>query len=179
MNINRVGIDLAKQVFQVHGVDCQGKAVLRKRLKRGQLLKFFATLPPCLVGMGACGGAHYWARELQNLGHSAKLMAPQFVKPYVKSNKDDANDAEATCEAVGRPTGSVPQLLMAYNQGGPNSTRLIYRPTTMLCIRTDFEKQMVRRARRLMRVLKVKCLRSIFQVLSLPTTCSSAKGWRA
>ena len=103
MNINRVGIDLAKQVFQVHGVDCQGKAVLRKRLKREQLLKFFAGFPPCLVGMEACGGAHYWARELQKMGHTVKLVAPQFVKPYVKGNKNDANDAEAICEAAGRP----------------------------------------------------------------------------
>jgi transposase len=104
MNIKRVGIDLAKQVFQVHGVDYQGKVVLRKQLRRNQMLSFFATLPPCLIGMEACGGAHYWARELQKLGHTVKLMAAQFVKPYVKSNKNDANDAEAICEAVGRPT---------------------------------------------------------------------------
>ena len=104
MNIKRVGVDLAKQVFQVHGVDCQDKAVLRKRLKRDQVLKFFATLPRCLVGMEACGGSHHWARELQKLGHDVKLVAPQFVKPYVKGNKNDANDAEAICEATGRPT---------------------------------------------------------------------------
>jgi len=104
MNIKRVGVDLAKQVFQVHGVDCQDKAVLRKRLKRDQVLKFFATLPRCLVGMVACGGSHHWARELQELGHDVKLVAPQFVKPYVKGNKNDANDAEAICEATGRPT---------------------------------------------------------------------------
>jgi transposase len=104
MNTKRVGIDLAKQVFQVHGVDYQDKVVLRKQLRRNQMLSFFATLPPCLIGMEACGGAHYWARELQKLGHTVKLMAPQFVKPYVKSNKNDANDAEAICEAVGRPT---------------------------------------------------------------------------
>jgi len=104
MNIKRVGVDLAKQVFQVHGVDCQDKAVLRKRLKRDQVLKFFATLPRCLVGMEACGGSHHWARELQKLGHDVKLVAPQFVKPYVKGNKNDANDAEAICEAIGRPT---------------------------------------------------------------------------
>lgn len=104
MNIKRVGIDLAKQVFQVHGVDRQDKAVLRKRLKRDQVLKFFATLPRCLVGMEACGGSHHWARELQKLGHDVELVAPQFVKPYVKGNKNDANDAEAICEAIGRPT---------------------------------------------------------------------------
>ncbi len=104
MNTKRIGIDLAKQVFQVHGVDYQDKVVLRKQLRRNQMLSFFATLSPCLIGMEACGGAHYWARELQKLGHTVKLMAPQFVKPYVKSNKNDANDAEAICEAVGRPT---------------------------------------------------------------------------
>jgi len=104
MNIKRVGIDLAKQVFQVHGVDYQDKVVLRKQLRRNQLLSYFATLPPCLIGMEACGGAHHWARELQKLGHTVKLIAPQFVKPYVKSNKNDANDAEAICEAVDRPT---------------------------------------------------------------------------
>lgn len=104
MNTKRVGIDIAKQIFQVHGVDYQDKVVLRKQLRRNQMLSFFATLPPCLIGMEACGGAHYWARELQKLGHTVKLMAPQFVKPYVKSNKNDANDAEAICEAVGRPT---------------------------------------------------------------------------
>jgi len=104
MNLKRVGIDLAKQVFQVHGVDYQDKVILRKQLRRNQLLIFFATLPPCLIGMEACGGAHHWARELQKLGHTVKLIAPQFVKPYVKSNKNDVNDAEAICEAVGRPT---------------------------------------------------------------------------
>lgn len=104
MNIKRIGIDLAKQVFQIHGVDHHDKIVLRKQLKRNQVLSFFAALPPCLIGLEACGGAHHWARELQKLGHTVKLMAPQFVKPYVKSNQNDANDAEAICEAVGRPT---------------------------------------------------------------------------
>ena len=104
MNIKRVGIDLAKQVLQMYGVDHQDKIILQRQLRRNQLLNFFATLPPCLIGMEACGGAHHWARELQKLGHTVKLIAPQFVKPYVKSNKNDANDAEAICEAVGRPT---------------------------------------------------------------------------
>ena len=104
MNIKRIGIDLAKSVFQIHGVDVQEKVVLRKQLRRAQLLDYFKKLPSCLIGMEACGGAHYWARELQKLGHTVKLMAPQFVKPYVKSNKNDANDAEAICEAVARPT---------------------------------------------------------------------------
>jgi len=102
MNITRVGIDLAKTVFQVHGVDDKGKTVLRKQLKRAQVLEFFANLQRCVIGMEACGSAHYWARKLTALGHEVKLMAPQLVKPYVKSNKNDRNDAEAICEALGR-----------------------------------------------------------------------------
>ena len=104
MKLTTIGIDLAKSVIQVHGVDERGKAGLRKQFKRNQVLPFFANLPPCLIGMEACASAHYWARKLQALGHTVKLMAPQFVKPYVKTNKNDAADAEAICEAVGRPT---------------------------------------------------------------------------
>ena len=103
MKITKIGMDLAKNVIQVHGVDGQGKAVLKKRLRRGQVVTFFANLPACLVGMEACGSAHHWARQLEKLGHMVKLMAPQFVKPYVKTNKNDAADAEAICEAVSRP----------------------------------------------------------------------------
>jgi len=103
MNITTVGLDLAKLHFQVHGVDARGKVTLRKQLKRSQGITFFAQLTPCLVGMEACGGAHYWARKLSGVGHTVKLIAPQFVKPYVKTNKNDAADAEAICEAVGRP----------------------------------------------------------------------------
>ena len=103
MNITQVGIDLAKLNFQVHGVDARGKPLLRKQLKRSQVAAFFAQLAPCLVGMEACGGSHFWARKLMEFGHTVKLIAPQFVKPYVKSNKNDAADAEAICEAVGRP----------------------------------------------------------------------------
>ena len=103
MKITTIGIDLAKSVFQVHGVDERGKAALKKQVRRAQMLPFFANLTPCLIGMEACAGAHHWARELEKLGHSVRLMAPQFVKPYVKSNKHDAADAEAICEAVGRP----------------------------------------------------------------------------
>ena len=103
MKITTVGIDLAKSVFVAHGVDQGGKVALRKSMKRDQVLPFFANLPPCLIGMEACGSAHYWARKLQELGHTVKLIAPQFVKPYVKTNKNDAADAEAICEAVARP----------------------------------------------------------------------------
>lgn len=103
MKITTVGIDLAKNVFQVHGVDERGKAVLKKQLRRDQMATFFVNLPPCLIGMEACSSAHHWARKLQGMGHTVRLMAPQFFKPYVKSNKNDAADAEAICEAVGRP----------------------------------------------------------------------------
>jgi transposase len=104
MAITRIGLDLAKNVFQVHGVDERGKTVLRKTLRRSDVSRFFAHLPPCVVGMEACGGAHYWAREAGGFGHQARLISPQFVKPYVKSNKSDRNDAEAICEATGRPS---------------------------------------------------------------------------
>lgn len=100
MKITTVGIDLAKNVFQVHGVDERGKAVLNKQLKRDQVARFFANLPPCLIGMEACGSAHHWARKLSSFGHTVKLISPQFVKPYVKTNKNDCADAEAICEAV-------------------------------------------------------------------------------
>ena len=102
MKITRVGLDIAKQVFQVHGVDEHGRAHVRKQLARGEVLEFFAQLPPCLIGIEACGGAHYWGRELRKLGHSVKLMAAQFVIPYRQRGKNDANDAEAICEAAGR-----------------------------------------------------------------------------
>jgi transposase len=103
MEIATIGIDLAKNVFQIHAANQAGKAVLRKQLKRHQLLEFFANLKPCLIGLEACSGAHHWARSLSKLGHTVKMMPPQFVKPYVKTNKNDMADAEAICEAVTRP----------------------------------------------------------------------------
>jgi transposase len=103
MKITTIGIDLAKSVFAVHGVNEHGRAVLKKTLKRDQMVAFFVNLPACLIGMEACGSAHHWARKLQSMGHTVRLMAPQFVKPYVKTNKNDAADAEAICEAVARP----------------------------------------------------------------------------
>jgi transposase len=103
-NIKVLGIDLAKDVFQLHGTDSKGKKVLSKRLTRKKLIEYMANLTPCLIGIEACGGAHYWARVFTSQGHTVKMMAPQFVKPYVKSNKNDARDAEAIAEAVTRPT---------------------------------------------------------------------------
>lgn len=104
MQISIVGLDIAKQVFQVHAADAEGRRVAQVRLRRAQVLDFFRELPPCLVGMEACGTAHHWARELIALGHEVKLMPPAYVKPYVKRNKTDAADAEAIAEAVTRPT---------------------------------------------------------------------------
>src|SRR4030095_13343833 len=103
MKITTIGVDLAKTVLQVHGVDRYGKVGLRKQLKRKGVVSFFANLEPCLIGMEACGSAHYWARKFSEFGHTVRLMAPQFVKPYVKTNKSDRNDAEAICEAIARP----------------------------------------------------------------------------
>lgn len=103
MQITTVGVDLAKSVFQVHAADAQGRAVQRRKLRRHQVLAYFAQLTPSVVGMEACGSAHYWARELKKLGHEVRLIPAQYVKPYVKTNKTDAADAEAICEAVTRP----------------------------------------------------------------------------
>ena len=104
MEITTIGLDLAKNVFQVHGVDAEGRVVLRRKLRRSDLITFIGSIPPVLIGMEACGGAHFWARELAALGHEVRLMPPAYVKPYVKRGKTDAADAEAICEAVTRPT---------------------------------------------------------------------------
>jgi transposase len=102
-SISTIGLDIAKSVFQVHGVDAAGQVVVRRQLRRRQVLAFFQKLPPCLVGIEACASSHHWSRELQALGHTVRLMPPAYVKPYVKRQKNDATDAEAICEAVTRP----------------------------------------------------------------------------
>src|SRR6187402_640977 len=103
MQVTTIGLDLAKNVFQIHGIDRDEKVVVRKQLRRGQVLRFFQDLSPCLVGLEACATAHHWARELTKLGHTVRLMPAKDVKAYVKRNKNDAADAEAICEAVRRP----------------------------------------------------------------------------
>jgi transposase len=102
--ISTIGLDIAKNVFQVHAIDENGKIVVQRRLKRRQVLSFFEKHPPCLIGLEACATSHYWAREIEKLGHEVRLMPPRYVKPYVKRNKNDMADAEAICEAVTRPT---------------------------------------------------------------------------
>src|SRR5215467_6811926 len=100
--VTTIGLDIAKSVFQVHGIDAQGKVVIRRQLRRRYVLAFFEKLPPCLVGIEACASSHHWSRELQALGHTVRLMPAAYVKPYVKRQKNDATDAEAICEAVTR-----------------------------------------------------------------------------
>ncbi|HBP0870963.1 TPA: IS110-like element ISPa11 family transposase [Pseudomonas aeruginosa] len=136
MNLSRIGLDLAKQVFQVHGVDRHEHVVCRRQLKRAQVRDFFRQLPPCLVAMEACGSAHYWARELRELGHTVRLIAPQFVKPYVKGDKHDAHDAEAICEAASRPSMRYVPVKSAEQQAVQSMHRVrsrLVRARTALC----------------------------------------------
>jgi transposase len=116
MQITTIGLDIAKNVFQVHGIDCDEKVVVRKQLRRSQVIGFFQDLPPCRVGLEACATSHYWARELAKLGHEVRLMPAKDVKAYVKRNKNDAADAEAICEAVRRPTMRFVQVKSAEQQ---------------------------------------------------------------
>jgi len=117
MQVTTIGLDIAKNVFQVHGIDAAEKVVVRKRLRRGPVLRFFEGLPPCLVGLEACATAHHWARELRKLGHQVRMMPARDVKPYVKRNKNDSADAEAICEAVRRPTVRSVEVKSAEQQG--------------------------------------------------------------
>src|SRR5215510_12452262 len=116
-----IGLDIAKSVFQVHGVDAQGMVVIRRQLKRRQVLPFFKKLPPCLIGIEACATSHHWSRELQGLGHTARLIPPAYLKPYVKLQKNDATDAEAICEAVTRPSMRFVETKTPEQQSGAAS----------------------------------------------------------
>lgn len=127
MDVSIIGIDIAKRIFQFHGINKNGKTVLKKKLLRDQVLTFMSNIPKCLVGIEACGGANHWVRELGKLGHEVKLMAPQFVKPYVKTNKNDEADAEAICEAVTRPTMRFVPIKMVEQQDMLSIHRVIAR----------------------------------------------------
>jgi transposase len=128
LEITTVGLDLAKHVFQVHGADASGRAMLRKRLRRSQVLEFFAQLPPCVVAMEACGGAHFWGREIGRLGHEVRLIPPAYVRPFVKRQKSDAADAEAICEAAQRPT----MRFVAVKSEGSQAAAVIFRTRDLL-----------------------------------------------
>jgi transposase len=133
--ISTIGLDIAKSVFQVHGVDVDGAVVIRKRVTRAKVLDFFAALPPCLIGIEACPSAHHWSRELQALGHTVRLMPPSYVKAYLKRSKNDANDAAAICEAVTRPSMRFVPTKSGQQQSGlmlHRSRQLLVRQRTML-----------------------------------------------
>src|ERR1700737_99796 len=127
-DISTIGLDLAKNVFQVHGVDASGGVVLRRQLRRGAVEKFFAQLPPCTVGVEACGSAHHWGRVIGRYGHQVRLMPPAYVKPYVKRNKNDGRDAEAICEAVSRPT----MRFVPVKSGGQRATMAVHATRALL-----------------------------------------------
>ena len=133
--VSTIGLDIAKSVFQVHGVDADGAVVIRKRISRAKVLEFFAAVPPCLVGVEACPSAHHWSRKLQAFGHTVKLMPPSYVKAYLKRSKNDANDAAAICEAVTRPSMRFVPIKSEQQQSGlmlHRSRRLLVRQRTML-----------------------------------------------
>jgi transposase len=118
-SLTTVGLDLAKHVFQVHGVDASGRVVVAKAIRRNKLMEFFTSLPPCLVGLEACGSAHHWARALISLGHDARMMPAAYVKPYIRRQKNDASDAAAICEAVMRPSMRFVGVRSLENQAAP------------------------------------------------------------
>src|SRR5438067_8223931 len=133
--VSTIGLDIAKSVFQVHGVDDDGTVVVRKRVSRAKVLEFFASLPSCLIGIEACPTAHYWSRKLQALGHTVRLMPPSYVKAYLKRSKNDANDASAICEAVTRPSMRFVPTKSEQQQSGlmlHRSPQLLVRQRTML-----------------------------------------------
>src|SRR5688500_8938502 len=126
--VSTIGLDLAKHVFQLHGADAAGRAVFRKQLRRGELLRFLGSLEPCVVAMEACGSAHYWAREIGRLGHEVRLIAPAYVKPFVKRQKNDTADAEAICEAAQRPS----MRFVAVKSEARQAAALVFRTRDLL-----------------------------------------------
>ena len=136
----RIGLDIAKEYFQVHGVDKNGKDMFNRKLKRKNVLAFFANLPPCLVGLEACGGAHHWAQEISKLdvGHTVKLVSPRHVKPFVLDNKTDAADARAICEVVGRPS-TFPEMMKPAS-GFRKSLELVHLPQQPLLLMLEMQR---------------------------------------
>jgi transposase len=166
MEISTIGLDLAKSVFQVHAVDAAGKAVVRKALRRAQVLPFFAKLPPCRIGMEACGTSHHWARELTKLGHEVRLMPPAYVKPYVKRGKTDAADAEAICEAVTRPSMRFVPVKSAEQQAA-----LALHRTRDLLVKQ--RTQLVNMVRALLAEFGIEMARGLHHALSLTARLSA------
>lgn len=167
--ISMIGLDLAKNVFQVHCLDASGKVVLRRQLRRGQVEAFFAGLEPAVVGMEACGGAHHWARQLQGLGHEVRLMPAHYVKPYVKRNKNDGRDAEAICEAMGRPTMRFVPVKTPAQQG----VQVLHRSRTLLVRQRTMLANAIRAALTEFGIVAAqgnKGLRSLTTLLEVPTT---------
>src|SRR5277367_6543152 len=133
--VSTIGLDIAKSVFQIHGVDVDGAVVIRRRVSRAKVSEFFAALPPCLIGIEACPTAHHWSRKLQAFGHTVRLMPPNYVKAYLKRSKNDANDAAAICEAVTRPSMRFVPTKSEQQQSGlmlHRSRQLLVRQRTML-----------------------------------------------
>ncbi len=166
MEISTIGLDLAKSIFQVHAVDTSGEIVVRKALRRAQVLPFFTKLPPCLIGMEACGTSHYWARELVKLGHEVKLMPPAYVRPYVKRGKTDAADAEAICEAVTRPSMRFVPVKSAKQQAA-----LALHRTRDLLVKQ--RTQLVNMVRALLAEFGIEMARGLHHALSLAARLSA------
>lgn len=160
MEITTIGLDLAKSIFQVHAVDERGGPVVRKALRRAQVLPFFAKLPSCLVGMEACGTSHHWARELTKLGHQVRLIPPAYVKPYVKRGKTDAADAEAICEAVQRPT----MRFVPVKSGEQQAALALHRTRDLL---VKQRTQLVNMVRGLLAEFGIEMARGLHQALAL------------
>jgi transposase len=172
--ISMIGIDLAKNVFQIHGIDAAGKVVLRRQLRRGQMEKFFAKLPPIVVGMEACGGAHHWARVFQKLGHEVRIMPPAYVKPYVKRNKNDGRDAEGVCEAMGRPTMRFVPVKSLDSQ----AVQVMHRTRRLLVRQRTMSANALRSALAEFGIVAaqgLKGLRSLMQVLEDPASAIPEK----
>src|SRR5450631_251325 len=140
--VSTIGLDIAKSVFQIHGVDDAGAVTIRKRVSRSKMQEFFADLAPCLIGIEACPSAHHWGRELQALGHTVKLMPPSYVKAYLKRSKNDANDAAAICEAVTRPSMRFVPIKTKEQQTAlmlHRARQLLVRPCRLIWKRHEFD----------------------------------------